>query len=445
MSQPSRPRFALCLAVAAAGCAQGQAAQSHGPQYENDGAVSPGDGGADSDAASPDTGPPLPLDSGSVDASSTDARLADGPEDSGAADGTMIVDSAVDAPADSSAPADTGGDASVCPSALAVVGGSATSAFGAISHGGAWTVSNLAGSAASVPALVRLAGGFHAVFREATTNALAYGIFGSTWSALAPIGAATTIDLPALGSVGAELHLVYRGSDSKFYHGKFSANAWDGATDPVSFGGAQSFGPSAPSAASAGGDLVIAQDGSDGYLYDQSWGTSWMAASQHATAMVGSVAPSLATPNGGAYDLFVVFVHQGDFKLYWSGRAAGAWSAPALIDVNAYTSYPVALAPLPAGHFVMLYEGSNQAPYYSLYDPAATPPWTAPRALVTGTSPILPSPPTVAAGVCGYDAVATYAGTAAVQVVTLSGGTWSVPSPIAGTTGATFAAVATSP
>jgi hypothetical protein len=160
--------------------------------------------------------------------------------------------------------------------------------------------------------------------------------------------------------------------------------------------------------------------------------------------MVGTVAPALAAPNGGTYDLFTVFVHETDFMLYWSGRSNGTWSTPALINSNAYTSYPVALAPLPNGQFVLVYEGSNEEPYFSLFSPTASTPWTAP-ALLVGSGPTVSAPPAVAPGVCGYDALAVYVDVGGAEVVGLTGTTWSSPSTIPGTTAATYAAIATSP
>ncbi len=451
MSRAIRSSAVLCLPALAAiaavgvGCAQGQGPQSHGPAFRDDASVPAPDAGNGVDApaeasALPDTGSDAHPEAGSVDSGSGDSQTVD----SGVVDAPGALDSSVDAASDS-ARADSAapGDGSACSATIAVVGGSSTTAFGATSYGAAWSVSSLTGTAASNPALAAVPGGFHAVFRAAN-NALQYSTFATVWSTPLPIGTAITIDLPSVALVGPDLHLVYRGTDSKFYHGTYASNAWDTASDPVSAGGVQSFGPSAPSAASAAGDLVIAQDGSDGTLYDQSWSGSWQAASQHANALVGTVAPSLVAGNGGTYDLFVVFVHQGDFKLYWSGRTGGAWSAPALVDPNAYTSYPVALAALPSGRFVLVYEGSNQSPYFSLFDPASGA-WSAPAGLVGAPLPVVLSPPAVAPGVCGADAVAIYSDGAGVEVVTLSAGTWTTPSPIGGTAGSTYAAVATSP
>jgi hypothetical protein len=93
---------------------------------------------------------------------------------------------------------------------------------------------------------------------------------------------------------------------------------------------------------------------------------------------------------------------------------------------------------------VLVYEGSNQAPYFSLFDPASSA-WSAPAGLVSAPLPVVLSPPAIAPGVCGADAVAVYSDGAGVEVVTLSAGVWTTPSAIPGTAGSTYAAVATSP
>jgi len=93
---------------------------------------------------------------------------------------------------------------------------------------------------------------------------------------------------------------------------------------------------------------------------------------------------------------------------------------------------------------VLVYEGGNDEPYFVIYNPASTPTWSAPEPLVTGTNPTVTAPPQVAQGVCGEDAVAIYpTATTALQVTTLKSGTWSTPAPLAGTSGATFATIAT--
>jgi hypothetical protein len=93
---------------------------------------------------------------------------------------------------------------------------------------------------------------------------------------------------------------------------------------------------------------------------------------------------------------------------------------------------------------MMAYLGTDQHPYFSVYSPGATPPWTSPAPIGTG-SPTLSSPPSVAPGVCGQDAVAVLAESSGVAMTSYTGGTWSAPAVIEGTAGMTFATVASQP
>lgn len=429
--------------AALAGCG-GDDSRVHGAVFGTDGGDSTvADGpGTPSDAPSP------PVDA-RTDSSDTGASPMDASAE--ASDGSVSI----------GLDAGSIGDAAGCPSTVAVVGGSATSAFGATLHGGpvspwasVWAVSSLVGSAASVPAIVAVPSGFEAVFHEAGNDALSAASHSAGWTSLTQIGAAITHDPPSIAVLGSSVHVVYRGTNTLFYHGTYSGGAWDGASDPVGpphDGGTQSFGPSAPVVASSGGSLVVVQDGMDGLLYDQTWSGAWQSASSHPSAMVSVVSPSIVTLSqsqaGTAYDVLVVLVHQTDFKLYWTGRSSGTWTAPAPVDASALTNDPVSLAALPNGRAVLLYRGAgtDKSPYFSLFDPTASTAWTAPAPLVTPANPQLSSPPVAAAGVCGVDAVAAYAGASGVQIVRLTGSTWSQPSSVPGTSGANFVAIATSP
>jgi hypothetical protein len=395
--------------------------ESHGPVYGSDSGI---------DAI-------VPLDGSQLDVSMRPEASSDGASPESASDGAVE---------EASTDGAMNRDASPCTSTVAVFGGSGTAAFGATSTGGAWTVAQLTGSVGAVPAIVGYGGGLQAVFSLSATDAVQYTAYTSSWSAPAPIGASLTAATPALAAVGSTLYLVYLGTNTDYYYGTYSGGAWDSASSPVAVNTMQSIGDSPPSASGVSGDLVIVQSGTDGNLYDQTYTGSWQLASQIAGATaVTTIAPTVVAASGGAFDLFVVFVHGGDYTLYWTGRASGVWSTPAQISATAYTNEPVALAAAAGGAFVLLYQGTDSKPYYSLYSPSASPAWTAPAALVTAANPLLPSPPSVATGVCGADAVAAYVQPGGVQIVTLSSGTWSAPSQIAGTASMTYAVVATQP
>jgi len=417
------------------------------------GETGPGDAGdAGTDGPSPETG----TSDGSPDAApdvTTDAPPEAGPETGSDATADAPSEAAADAPADAptetatdDAPVESGPEAAVdagCTQTLAVLAGDGSSSFAATWSAGAWsTGSTLGASVASVPALVPYATGYIGAVQEASST-LASSL-GAPFSQLAQIASATTQGPPALATIGSAAHVVYRGSDSKFYHGTYSTGAWDGASDPVGgSGGSQSFGSSAPTLAAVGTELVVGQTGTNATLYVQSWTAgSWAAATPISGASVEPTAsPTLLALNGGGSDLLVVAPSQTSDVLYFATRTAGTWGTLATVSgTTTYTSNPVALAALPGGKAVMVYEGGDTKPYVSTFDGAS---WSAPASLVSGTNPTLLSPPQITAGVCGNDAtVAFVPSNGVVSITSLSGDSWSAPTALAGTSSVTYASIA---
>jgi predicted heme/steroid binding protein len=442
------------VAGALAACATSGADNLHGPVYENEAGPAQ-EGGADA-AAETSTGGAAGGDAGG------DVAAVDGPVESAAAEGGGPGDGASETGGDTGTPEtgvpeDTGAPetGATCTSSMALLAASASSLGEAVYGHGLWsTATTVTGGAAAAPTLVPLGSGYLASFVGAGATGdlplkwTAYA--GSSWTAPAAIGAALGQGTPALAVIGTTGHVVYWGSDSKFYHGTYSGSAWDAASDPVGGSGAsQSFGPSAPAAASTGTTLLAVQSGSNGLVYDESWTGSWQAATALAgSSVVSDLSPAVVAMNGGAAELLQVFVHAGDagsYYLEYATRTAGTWSAPANVYAQgttiAYAGTTPALAALPSGGAILAWQGSSPAyPYVSTYSAAG---WTAPVAVSSDT---LLSPPSVAPGVCGADAVMAYVKTGgAVTVVTTSGGTWATPQPIAGATGMQWVAVAAVP
>jgi hypothetical protein len=339
---------------------------------------------------------------------------------------------------------------------IAIVGGDATKLEGAISKDGKpWEVSTIAGgSAVSAPAIVAASGGFHAVVR-AQGDALMDTTYTTKWSAAAAIATATARDKPAISLDGGALHLVYSAGDAKLYHGTFMGSAWDNARDPVGGAGAlQDFGPGAASLATSGTSLVIAFGGNDHFLYDRTYSGSWQAAHQQPGTTVYTPAsppapsPSMVALTGGTDDLLTVFLKQDTQPfIYWTTRNATTktWSTPLPIDTDAATNESPSLAPMSGGRVVMMWRGTNGKAYFNTYDPTKTPAWHQ-HAFLVDSSTAIASPPTVATGVCGDDAIAAYplAG-GAVQVTRLKGTTWSTPESVGSLTNLGFASIATLP
>jgi hypothetical protein len=424
---------AACAAVAAAAaCATSVQDREHGPAF--------GDGGDDA---------------------------TQGPESGGRDVGADVAmdatqqEAAADAPAETSADGAPEADAPSCASTMALVGASGSTFVGANFVAGQWSAASAisGGAAAAAPSIVAVGGGAYVATSSHTGDGkLDSTAFTGSWSAATQIGTALAQGTPSLATVGGSAHVVYWGANGKFYHGVYTAKAWDAASDPVGGDESQSFGSSAPSAAGVGAaKLLVAQSGSNGVLYDQSWsGGTWGSASAHPDAtVVTTISPAIVAMTAGAGDagsadamIVTVYVDDaGSYFLQYTVHSANGWSAAAdVYDMNgmvAYTGFAPSLAALPGGRAVLAWVGSNPSyPYYAAYDPQSG--WSAPAAIA---SVAVASPPSVAAGVCGADAVAAIvpSGTGDVRVVTLSGSTWSSPAAITGSSGATWAAIASTP
>ena len=370
----------------------------------------------------------------------------------------LVLDAAPGAP-DASQPSipdsgpaqDAGPDAAAdaCTGTIGVLGGTvsgaSTIAFAAtLVPGGTWSVSSLPSNVASPPAIAAFGGGFVAVYVD-NTGDLEFATSTWSWSSPAGVASATATGAPSLAVVGSTLHLVYQGAGSKYVHGTYTTAAgWDAADDPIGGASKQGFGPAPPVAASVGGALVIAYGGQNGSLYDETWTDgAWQPDAQHTAATIGTLAPAIVALDGGASDTLVLYANATG-TLYFTSRSAGTWSAPAEIEANAFTDTAPSLVALAGGRAMMTYLGTNELPYFSLYDPAATPAWTSPAAIGAG-SVTLASPPSVAPGVCGDDAVVVLTESAGVAAIRYAGGAWLPPTVLAGTSGMTFASVASQP
>ena len=465
------------MAAWGAACSSsGKATTPNGPVFDTDGGAdvitdhlpdahftfdAPRDGGTSSDARDAGVG------DAKHDADATTIGTSDGAADATSSDATT----GTDAPSDGSGSADvvTTLDASLCGSGtgtIAVVGGSAAVAFGAVSKNGApfTSTSFTTSTVAAPPSLIPFGAGYLAAFSSGTSHVIESTLFtaGSTppWStpiaipALAGVDAsATEMGAPGLAALGTNAELVYQGTDFMFYHGVYSGGVWGPASDPVGgTGTAHDFGPSAPSSAAVGTTLYVAFDGNDHGLYVTTWTAAggWTAAYGIGGAGTSGVPATLVALTSGAEDLMLVFAVQSTNLLYSvvhtsGGTGASSWSAPVQVDPLANSATAVSIAPLANGGAVLTYLGSTDAfPYFSIYTAGASTPWTTP-ALVYAESLPLASPPQVAAGVCGTDAIAALVEPSGIALVPLKSGTWGTPVLMNGTGSLTYASIATTP
>jgi hypothetical protein len=434
----SRVSFVVSLlgTLAAASCATSGADNEHGPDFLDAG------GGGDASGEVEVTG------DAAQDVTAADSPAESAPSEDG--------DTTGDAPLEVSGTQDAGATetGTGCTSSMALLAASGSSVAQASFVHGAWASATVvSGGASAAPTLVPFGTGYLGSFVGAGAVGdmpLESTAYTGSWSHPAQIGAALGQGVPALAVAGADAHVVYWGSDGKFYHGT-STGSWDAASDPVQASGVpQSFGPSAPAAAAVGSTLVMVQSGQDGVLYDQTWTGSWQPASAHAgSSVVSALSPAVVALNGGTPDLMIAFVHAGDagnYYLQYTTRTGGTWSSPAdVYDQSgnvAYSGTTPALAALPGGKAVLAWQGSAPAyPYVSTYDPASG--WTAP---VAASSDTIVSPPSAAPGVCGATSALAYVKTdGTLALVSMVAGVWSAPQAIPGATGMTWTALASSP
>lgn len=391
-------------------------------------AIAPNDAGLDAEASTTDA--PVSMEDAQTDAS-TDSSTMD---------------------AGDASPNDAG----ACSSTMALLAMGTSAAAEAHFANGQWAIAALVAQGGAAPPaqpnLVPYATGFLGAFvtSGSTMTPLDWTAYTGSWTSPAQVAAATAQGTPALAMMGSAAHAVYWGSDGKFYHGIFTGS-WNMANDAVeNDGGAQSFGSSAPAAAVVGSTLVVAQAGSSGLLYDQSWTAgAWQPASAHNDALlVTTIAPTMVALQGSAADLMVVFIGASDahdYHLEYTTRTGGTWSAAADVynvgSTLAYSGFRPALAALPNGGAVVVWLGNTpSSPYASVYDGTQ---WSVPAQVSTAT---LASAPAVATGVCGATAAAAYVdSTGQVAVATLSGGSWQTPTSINGAIGMASVSIASAP
>jgi hypothetical protein len=326
-----------------------------------------------------------------------------------------------------------------------LAGGGATVLAGEYHPGAGWMTTTLTDATTDGPAIALTSSTSAIGIIRSTSNggelrSTDWAPPGSWLSFTAVSATVTTRATPAIAASGTSAAAVFQGNDFKHYFALHGAT-WSPVAEPVGGTAAQSFGPSPAAITALGADVVIANAGNNGDLYDQTrTGGAWMTANGHGLGSVVTLTPAIITPTAGP-ELMIAFVRKTDARIVYTTRTGGIWTAPAQIDVNALTNDPVSLVALPAGRAVAAYRGQDGKLYASRFDPAATPVWSPPAAVFT-PNVATPSTPALAVGLAGADAEMVYIDGAggAAKHTSLTGTTWSVPVTIGGA-GLTHAAV----
>ncbi|HEY8079846.1 MAG TPA: hypothetical protein VIF62_37200 [Labilithrix sp.] len=371
------------------------------------------------------------------------------------------VDAAMDAtPVEGGQPGDDGGgpadatpEADAAPSCtgsgtVAVLAGADASLSGAVQiDGAAWAGGAIAGGgAASLPALVPFGAGFLGLTRgpsDVLQSVTATTSFGMPTTVVA----SGVVDSPALAVVGTSAHGVFSGGGGgshDFFHGVNAGSSWDSFVDPVGTppGDPQSFGSSAASLAGAGGSLVFTQAGNDNGLYVRTWNASWSAAAGISGAGAYTAASPAIASVTGSFDVVIVFAEKTSTKIEWTARSATdatQWSNPVVTNDLAMTTQPLSLASAGASSLVVAFEGEDGKGYASTGTISGTSITWAPAVPLVAGGVSVDSPPRVAKGVCGDDAIVAFASAGAVKVVRLRAGAWSAPEAVTGVSGSRVA------
>jgi hypothetical protein len=288
--------------------------------------------------------------------------------------------------------------------------------------------------------------------RDLKTGALRWvGWSKLGWTPFTAVGPGiTTRAAPALAGEKTVAHALFHGDDYKHYYAGFSAGAWFVTAEPVGGAATQAFGPNPAAVAGLDGNVLAAYPGSDGSLYLQQRGAgAWGSGAALPNSATTQITPAVARLPLAQTAAVTVFVRKEDAGLYWSSRGPNnTWSAPAPVHQSALSLDPVALAALADGMKAALaYRGLDGKIYVSRFDPAASPPWTAPAGIAV-PNPSIPSTPALATGVGGADAELVYidAATGKALHARLSGGAFGPATDVApGASGLTHATIATPP
>jgi hypothetical protein len=340
---------------------------------------------------------------------------------------------------------------SACAGKLGVVGGDEADTYTYMSTykgAGNWDASRGHPGMRSAAAIVTVGSSLVASYEGAYSAVLFTKLSGGTWSAPFSVGSAQTAGPPAAVTFGGGVRLVYLGQDGSYHMGTYGSTGWDDATavaEPT--GGITIPGKSSPAAAAISTSVIMTMAGNDGSLGRTTFSSSsWSALGKFTNANAYESQPSMvALDSGGAKDLLMVYTGS-DFLLHYVSRdsATHTWGTPGLVDSAASTAgardSETSMVTMPGGKAMLLWRGTNNAGYYSIWDPS-TGTFGSPKELVSG-SPELNSAPVGTRGACGSDVTVAYAKKAGgVELVRYSGGNFSDPFVVGGITKATYVGV----
>lgn len=329
-----------------------------------------------------------------------------------------------------------GGAGGMAPTEASLVfANSAVAVLGAAQHpGGSWSVALPGVGSTHAPATVLL-DAEHGIglYRAAADGMLTYVAWSSGTFAppLAIGGLHKSMDAPSMTAWNGGAAAVYHKDDFKHYFALYKpGSGWSPVAEPILANNVHSFGPTPPSIAIVGGDVVIAYAGDNNNLYDQTRSAGvWQPSVDHGVTGTVQLTPKIVAIPSGASDAMIAYVRKADAQVMFTLRAAvnGAWSPPAPVP-SAFTNDPVGLASTGTTGAMLAFRGTNGNLYTCSYDPANNPPWSTPAAFGSSVA----SSPAVARGVGGHDAEMVWVSGLQIQHASFAAGAWSAAEVVGG-------------
>lgn len=369
--------------------------------------------------------------------------------------GTDVVDGGVDELTDGS----TDGPKPGCTTGtVAILSGQGGLLNASVDRGRGFAVANITGTAAdSTPGLLAYGDGFVGVMRAGPN--LMYTAYKGSWSAPSILANLNNDKgAPTLTTNGTLAYVVYpSGNDRHFYKAEYNGNGWGAGVSVETGPTAYSFGTDAAGFAWTGQDFAWMENGTDRGLYSRAFVTGWTAG----TAVVGAgtngtengAVPQVIGIEGATYDAVGFFVggaNEQVNRLGWARRrkADKTWSVDTasrgVLDTTRTTTERMNVARTAGGDVIVTYRATDGNGYYvrGALNDANGVTWSAPASLGGEAALKVDSPPAIAKGVCGSDALAVFASDGKVQITRLKDDAWSAAEQITGA-GGSLVAIAT--
>lgn len=339
-----------------------------------------------------------------------------------------------------------------CKDRLGVVAGNGTSKdvyVATYKGGGVFQVSKSTGpSVLETPTIVNVGPALVASWQSVFSTAVWSKMQAGTWSPPVTVDPVTTTRPTAAASYAGGERLLYLDATGNLQNVKYDASGWTNASQP-SAEATPTKKSELSATAPSDGTVLVAYTTDAGAVVTRSLSSAgnWLVPKTIVASGAFSGPAAVTAIEGSATeDALVVYVDDATAVLRAVARqtASKNWGSPMMVD-NAALALEYQVAPLPGGKAMLVYLGSNDAPYVSVYTPGSG--FAAPVEMFPGKNPPLAAAPTLTKGRCGSDVTAAYLdkGTGLVRIAQFTNGKWTGPYDVQGIPAATYVGVGETP